>query len=70
MALEPKVLAAISAAIEAYLQDEEAMLAAAAVAAPPAVAVAIPSTVQNIWGLAGRQLGMQLRLLCQRRTLK
>lgn len=69
MALEPKLLAAITAAIEAYLQDEQVMLAAA-VAAPPAAAVAIPSTVQNIWGLAGRQLGMQLRVLCQRRTLK
>lgn len=68
MTLEPKLLAAITAAIEAYIQEEEATLAAAA--APPAVTVVLPSTIQNIWGLAGRQLAMQLRLLCQRRALK
>lgn len=70
MTLEPKLLAAITAAIEAYIQDEEAALAAAAAAAPPAAAVVLPATIQNIWGLAGRQLAMQLRLLCQRRALK
>lgn len=69
MALEPKLLAVIAAAIEAYLEDEAAMLAAA-VPAPAALAVAVPSTTHNIWGLAGRQLGMQLRVLCQRRSLK
>lgn len=70
MALEPKLLAVMAAAIEAYLQDEAALLTAAAAPAPAALAVAVPSTTHNIWGLAGRQLGMQLRVLCQRRSLK
>jgi len=62
-----KTMAAIAAAIQAYIQDEEAMLAAAA---PPAgVSVSVPSTTHNIWGLAGRQLGMQMRFLLQRRSL-
>lgn len=62
-----KHLAAIAAAIQAYIQDEEAMLAAA-----PALplSVSVPSTTHNIWGLAGRTLGMQMRFLLQRRSLR
>ncbi len=60
-------MAAIAAAIQAYIQEEEILLAAAA---PTRTAVEVPSTVHNIWGLAGRQLGMQMRFLLQRRSLR
>lgn len=62
-----KILAAI-AAVQAYIADEEACLMAQAAA--PALAVSIPSTVNNLWGLAGRQAGMQMRVLLQRRSLR
>jgi hypothetical protein len=63
-----KIIAAM-AAVQAYIADEEAFLMAQA-AAVPALAVKIPSTVNNIWGLAGRQAGMQMRVLMQRRNLR
>jgi hypothetical protein len=63
--MEPPVLAAIGGAIQAYIQDEEACLAAAALAPTTA-----PPRPLNLWGLAGRQSAMQMRLLAQRRSLR
>jgi len=64
--IKPQVLAAISGALEAYLEEEEAYLAMAA-AAP---AARPPGPPPNFWGLAGRQWAMNLRLLMQRRSWK
>lgn len=63
--INPHVLAAISGAIEAYL-EEEALLTAAtlAPAAPP------PAPPANLWGISGRQWTMQTRQLIQRRALR
>jgi hypothetical protein len=66
--LKPPILAAISGAIGAYLAAEEA--AGAAVALPPVLAAAAAGPPLNLWGLAGRQQAMQLRLMMQRRSLK
>ena len=64
--INPKILAAMSGAIQAYIQDEEAMLTAAAqVAAPPP-----PAPPANLWGISGRQWTMQTRQLIQRRSLR
>jgi hypothetical protein len=65
MSIPPKVLAAISGAIAAYIADEEACQAAAVGAA-----AAVPGPPLNLWALAGRQEAMQLRLLMQRRSLR
>jgi hypothetical protein len=64
--VKPQILAAISGALTAYLAQEEAGQAAAAgmMAAMPA------GPPVNLWGLAGRQAAMQLRLLMQRRSLR
>jgi len=62
--VKPQILAAISGALAAYLEQEEAgQVAAAGLAAAPAPVV-------NLWALAGRQAAMQLRLLMQRRSLR
>jgi hypothetical protein len=64
--IKPPILAAISGALGAYLQEEEACLAAAGLGrmAPP------PAPPANLWGISGRQSAMQLRLLMQRRSLR
>lgn len=64
--VSPQILAAISGAIQAYIQEEEALLAAQAAAALPPP----PAPPANLWALSGRQLTMQMRLLMQRRGLK
>jgi hypothetical protein len=64
--IKPQILGAISAALAAYLADEEAAgqaLALSQAAAPPAPPA-------NLWGLAGRSQAMQLRMLMQRRSLR
>jgi hypothetical protein len=65
MPIAPKILAAISGAIAAYMADEEACQMAAAGFAAPA-----PGPPINLWALAGRTEAMQLRLLMQRRSLR
>jgi len=66
MPVQPQILAAISGAVQAYLQEEEAMLAAAwPPAGPP-----LPAPPANLWGLSGRQWAMQTRQLMQRRALR
>jgi hypothetical protein len=64
--VKAQILAAISGAVGAYIQEEEALLAAAAVPAGPA----LPMPPANLWGLSGRQWTMQTRLLLQRRALR
>jgi hypothetical protein len=64
---KPPVLAAISGAIQAYLLEDEACLAAAAVAQMAPRAAGAPP---NLWGLSGRQTAMQMRQLMQRRSLR
>jgi hypothetical protein len=63
--IKPQILAAISGAISAYIADEEAACQAAALAA-----AAAPAPPVSLWGLAGRQQAMQLRMLMQRRSLR
>jgi hypothetical protein len=72
MPLKPQILAAISGAIGAYLAEEEALLAMQATAALEAAAAPAPppGPPPNLWGVAGRQWAMQMRLLAQRRSLK
>lgn len=66
MAVKPQILAAISSAVQAYLQEEEAWQAAAAWAPGPQP----PAPPANLWGLSGRQWAMQTRQLMQRRALR
>jgi hypothetical protein len=64
--IAPQILAAISGAVHAYIQEEEAMLAVTAV--PPGLPLPVPPA--NLWGISGRQWSMQTRQLMQRRSLK
>jgi hypothetical protein len=66
MPVKPQILAAISGALTAYLAEEEALLAYSALAQAPA----LPGPPPNLWGLAGRQYAMNMRLLLQRRSLR
>jgi hypothetical protein len=63
---KPHIMAAISGAIQAYIEEEEAMLAIAA--QPPGLP--IPAPPANLWGISGRQWAMQTRQLMQRRSLR
>jgi len=63
--IKPQILAAISGAVQAYIQEEEAMLAAAA---PAGLAAPLPPA--NLWGISGRQWTMTTRQLLQRRSLR
>jgi hypothetical protein len=60
-ALDPKVVAAISGAVGAYLEEE----AAAKIKAD--VSVAVPYKPLNIWAISGRQDAMFQRRLWQMR---
>ena len=64
--VKPQLLAAISGAIQAYIHEEEALLAAAAVPA----GASLPAPPANLWGISGRQWTMQTRQLLQRRSLR
>ncbi len=68
--IKPQLLAAISAAIQAYLADEEAVLQQQQVSLGLAAAGGPPSPPVNLWALSGRQETMQLRLLMQRRSFR
>jgi hypothetical protein len=63
--INPKVMAAISAAIGAYLGEEAAALTVLAEEAAPSAA---PYASINIWALAGRQDVMFTRRMWQMRT--
>jgi hypothetical protein len=64
--VKPQILAAISGAIGAYIQEEEALLAVAGVPA----GLQLPAPPANLWGISGRQWTMQTRMLLQRRSLR
>jgi hypothetical protein len=66
MAIKPQILAAISGALQAYIQEEEALMAAATVSA----GLPLPAPPANLWGISGRQWTMQTRQLLQRRSLR
>lgn len=58
----PKLVAAVSAAVAAYLrQEEEERLAAASAPCPP------PAGSTGLWGHSARQEAMQMRRLMQMR---
>jgi len=61
--INPKVMAAISAAIGAYLEEE----AAAAMAMQQAAAAAPPFATVNLWAIAGRMDAMLQRRSWQMR---
>ncbi len=63
--INPKVMAAISASIGAYMQEEAAALAVQAEEAAPAAA---PHVAINLWAIAGRQDVMFTRRMWQMRT--
>lgn len=67
MTINPKILAAISGGIAAYIADEEAACQAAQLAA---AAAAPPGPPLSLWALAGRQEAMQMRQLMQRRSFR
>jgi len=64
--IKPQILAAISGALNAYIQEEEAILACAALP----LGLPLPMPPANLWGISGRQWTMQTRQLMQRRALK
>jgi hypothetical protein len=64
--VKPQILAAISGAVQAYIQEEEALLAASALPSGPPR----PAPPANLWGTSGRQWAMQTRQLMQRRALR
>ncbi|MBM4284812.1 MAG: hypothetical protein FJ128_06130 [Deltaproteobacteria bacterium] len=64
--IKPPILAAISAAVGAYLEEEAACLAAAALPGVPGP----PPPPLNLWALSGRQAAMQMRALMQRRSFR
>lgn len=68
--IKPIVLAAINAALQAYLADEEAVLQQQALSLGLAAAGGPPGPQINLWALSGRQEAMQLRLLMQRRSFR
>ena len=67
---KPIVLAVISAALQAYLADEEAVLQQQALSLGLAASGGPPGPQINLWALSGRQEAMQLRLLMQRRSFR
>jgi len=66
MPVKPQIMAAISGAVQAYLQEEEAWQAAQAWPPGPP----LPAPPANLWGVSGRQWAMQTRQLMQRRALR
>ena len=65
MPIKPQILAAISGALQAYIQEEEALFATAGPMGLPK-----PMPPANLWGISGRQWTMQTRQLMQRRSLR
>lgn len=64
--VKPQIMAAISGAVGAYIQEEEALMGAAAMPA----GMPLPMPPANLWGISGRQWTMQTRQLLQRRSLR
>jgi len=57
---DKKVLAAVGAAVESYLREEQAAQAAVSFSAPPS----------SLWAQFGRQQQMNQRLYCQLRMIR
>ncbi len=68
--INPQVMAAISAALQAYLADEEAVMQQQQAISLAAAAGGPPGPPVNLWALSGRQEAMQMRLLLQRRSFR
>jgi hypothetical protein len=69
--VKPQILAAISAALQSYLADEEAVLMQQqAMSMGLAAGGGPPGPPLNLWALSGRQEAMHLRRLIQRRSLR
>jgi hypothetical protein len=68
-AIKPQLMAAVSAALQAYLADEEAFLQQQQALSPGLNAFG-PAPPVNLWALSGRQESMQMRLLMQRRSFR
>lgn len=66
MTIKPPILAAISGAVNAYIQEEEALLAVTALP----LGLPLPAPPANLWGISGRQWSMQTRQLMQRRSMR
>ncbi|MCE5242304.1 MAG: hypothetical protein ABFD98_07725 [Syntrophobacteraceae bacterium] len=66
MELTPKVVAAIGAAINAYIADEEALLAMQAQRA----AEVYPRQAFSQWVMAGRSASMEIRRTWQMRLVR
>jgi hypothetical protein len=68
--IQPQILAAISAALQSYLADEEAALMQQQAMSGLAAGGGPPGPPLNLWALSGRQEAMHLRRLIQRRSLR
>jgi hypothetical protein len=69
--IKPQIMAAISAALQAYLADEEAVMQQQQAISLGLAAAGGPSGPPvNLWALSGRQEAMQMRLLLQRRSFR
>ena len=65
--IDQRTVAAIVAAVNAYISSEELAVAAAMAVAPEKPK---PAPAVNLWGLSGRQAQMQLRTAMQMRTFR
>jgi hypothetical protein len=71
--VKPQILAAISAAIQSYLADEEVAMQqqqALSLGLAGLIGPAAAGSPINLWALSGRQEAMQQRLLMQRRSFR
>jgi len=66
MKVENKTIAAISAAVQLYMQAE----AQAAIPVEPARAPQVPAPVYSLWALSGRQAAMETRRFWQMRLCR
>ena len=69
--VKPQILAAISAAIQSYLADEEAAMQQQQALSLSLAGLTGPGGAPiNLWALSGRQAAMQQRFLIQRRSFR
>ena len=68
-----KKMSAAIAAVMYYLNEEEAIMAQAAISAMPqmpSASASVPAAEMKPWGMSGRQSQMQMRNLMQMRTFQ
>jgi hypothetical protein len=69
--VKPQILAAISAAIQSYLDDEAAAMQQQQVLSLSLAGLVAPGGPPiNLWALSGRQEAMQQRFFMQRRSFR